>query len=132
MINMSLPLQTWKHQSSLLEDFLQVLPLQYRTIVAIAYFTNSKVEDILLLRKQDITSEIMMIRDSTLRKVKKVPILAQLQPYLTLYLNGYNPQTSDLLFTDNAGNPLQISQVFKILKIVAKNINLPDIYWLIL
>ena len=132
MVSIIPPLQRRKPQNSLLEDFLQVLPLQYRTIVAIAYFTNSRIEDILLLREQDITSEIMMIRDSTLKKLKKVPILADLQPYLTLYLNGCHSQTSDLLFTDNAGNPLPISQVFKIIKIVAKNINLPDMYLLIL
>ncbi|MDJ0657862.1 MAG: dimethyladenosine transferase [Crocosphaera sp.] len=132
MISIILPPQRRKPQGSPLEDFLEVLPLQYRTIVAIAYFTNSKIEDILFLQKQDITPELILIRDSTLQKVKKVSILAQLQPYLTVFLNGYNPQKSDLLFTDKEGNPLKSSQVFKILKLVANKINLPDIYWLIL
>ena len=132
MVSTILPPQQQKNQSSLLENFLQVLPLQYRTLVAIAYFTNSRIEDILLLQKQDITLGKIIIRDSTLEKVKKVPILSQLQPYLTVYLNGYNPQKSDLLFTDKQGKPLKSSQVFKILKLVANKINLPDIYWLIL
>ncbi|MDJ0597318.1 MAG: tyrosine-type recombinase/integrase [Crocosphaera sp.] len=119
-------------QCSLLEEFLQVLPLQYRTIVAIAYFTTSRIKDILLLQKQDITPEKIIIRDSTLQKIKKVTIIPKLRPYLTVYLNGYDTQKSDFLFTDQLGQPLKSSQVFKILKIVAKNINLPHIYWLIL
>lgn len=128
MFNTLLTPQLWKPKISLLEEFLQVLPLQYRTIVALAYFTTSRIEDILSLQKKDITSEIIIIEDSNLREIKKVPIMTKLRPYLTVYLNGYDPNQSDLLFTDRLGNPLTSSHVFKILNIVAKKINLPDMY----
>lgn len=132
MLNTLLTPQQWKPEISLLEEFLRVLPLQYRTIVAIAYFTTSRIDDILYLRKQDISSEIIIIKDSNLKKTKKVSIIAKLRPYLTVYLNGYKAQSSDFLFSDNLGKPLRTSQVFKILNIVANKINLPDMYWSIL
>ncbi|ACB51845.1 hypothetical protein cce_2497 [Crocosphaera subtropica ATCC 51142] len=128
MLNTLLTPHLWKPKISLLEEFLQVLPLQYRTIVALAYFTTSRVEDILSLQKQDITSEMIIIEDSTLRKTKQVPIITKLRPYLTVYLNGYETQSSDFLFSDKLGKPLKTSQVFKILKMVANKINLPDMY----
>ncbi|MDJ0730488.1 MAG: tyrosine-type recombinase/integrase [Crocosphaera sp.] len=132
ILNTIIAPQPWEPNISLLEEFLDLLPLQYRTIVALAYFTASRIEDILSLQKQDITPETIIIQDSTSQKRKKVQIIARLQPYLTVYLNGYESQPSNLLFTDQFGQPLKSSQVFKVLKIVAKKINLPDLYLFVL
>ncbi|CCQ67318.1 tyrosine-type recombinase/integrase [Crocosphaera watsonii] len=115
-----------------MEEFLDQLPLKYRTIVAIAYFTASRIEDILSLHKEDITHETVIIKDSNAKNRKQVQIIPRLRPYLTVYLNGYKSQPSSLLFSDKFGYPLKSSQVFKVLKMVAKNINLPYVYLFIL
>lgn len=132
MLNAIFAPQPWEPNISLLEEFLDILPLQYRTIVALAYFTASRIEDILSLQKEDINPETIIIKDSNSQKIRKARIIAELRPYLTVYLNGYNFEKSNFLFADRLGNPLKSSQVFKILKIVANNISLPDVYLFIL
>ena len=132
MLNTIVSPQPWEAEISLLEEFLELLLLQYRTIVAWAYFTASSIEDILSLQKEDITNEILIIQDSNTKKTKQIQIIPRLRPYLTVYLNGYKSQQSNLLLTDKFGNPLKISQVFKVLKMVAKKINLPHLYLFIL
>ena len=132
MLNTILSPQPWDAEVSLLEEFLGQLPLKYRTIVAIAYFTASRIEDILSLHKEYITHETVIIKDSNAKNRKQVQIIPRLRPYLTVYLNGYKSQPSSLLFRDKFGYPLKSSQVFKVLKMVAKNINLPYVYLFIL
>ncbi|MGK7880220.1 MAG: tyrosine-type recombinase/integrase [Crocosphaera sp.] len=132
MLNTIFSHQPWEAEISLLEEFLDLLPIQYRTIVALAYFTASRIEDILFLQKEDITNEMLIIQDSNTKKTKQIQIIPRLRPYLTVYLNGYKSQQSNLLFTDKFGNPLKISQVLKVLNMVAKKINLPNVYLFIL
>ena len=132
MLNTLLAPQPWETNISLLEEFLDVLPLQYRTIVALGYFTASRIEDILSLQKHNITPQTIIIQDSSSKTTREVQIIAKLRPYLTVYLNGCQNKTSNFLFTDRLGNPLKSSQVFKILKMVARTINLPHIYLFIL
>lgn len=132
MLNAILPLHSWEPEISALEEFLDTLPLQYRTIVALAYFTSSRIEDILSLKFRDILAETIIIQESELKQTKYVPIISSLRPYLTVYLNGHQLNPSDFLFTDSKGKPLTSSSVFKILKIVAKEIYLPEIYLFVL
>ena len=117
---------------SLLEEFLDTLPLQYRTIVALAYFTSSRISDVLSLKISDISSEGIVIKQSEFGEVKFVPMLSFLKPYLTVYLNGFHQHKSAFLFTDKSGNPLKASTVFKVLKLVAKQIHFPEIYLFVL
>lgn len=132
MLNTILAPQPWEPNISLLEEFLDILPLQYRTIVALSYFTASRIEDILSLQKHHITPQTIIIQDSSSKTTREAQIIARLRPYLTVYLNGYNNQRSSFLFTDRLGKPLKTSQVFKILRMVAKTINLPHVYLFIL
>ncbi|MGK7942738.1 MAG: tyrosine-type recombinase/integrase [Crocosphaera sp.] len=132
MLKALLAPQPWELEISALEEFLDTLPLQYRTIVALAYFTSSRIEDILSLKFRDILAETIIIQESEGKKPKYVPIISSLRPYLTVYLNGYQVSPSDFLFTDSKGKPLKSSSVFKILKIVAKEINLPELYLFVL
>ncbi|MEL4896218.1 tyrosine-type recombinase/integrase [Crocosphaera sp. Alani8] len=132
MLNTTNSLQSREPSISPLEELLETLPLRHRIIVALAYFTSSKIEDVLSLQQKDITSTTVFIRDSNTRKVKKSKITARLRPYLTVYLNGKELQKSNFLFTDRAGKPLKSFQVFKVLEAVAKSINFPDVYLFIL
>lgn len=132
MLNAILPPHSWEPEIPALEEFLDTLPLQYRTIVALAYFTSSRIEDILSLKLGDILAETIIIQESELKQTKYVPIVSSLRPYLTVYLNGYQPHPSEFLFTDSKGQPLKIASVFKILNIVAQKINLPEIYLFVL
>ncbi|MDJ0510702.1 MAG: tyrosine-type recombinase/integrase [Crocosphaera sp.] len=132
MLNAILPPHSWEPEISALEEFLDTLPLQYRTIVALAYFTSSRIEDILSLKFRDILAETIVIEESEPKQTKYVPIISILRPYLTVYLHGYKSHQSELLFTNSNGKPLKSSSVFKILNIVAKEINLPEIYLFVL
>ncbi|MEA5511081.1 tyrosine-type recombinase/integrase [Crocosphaera sp. UHCC 0190] len=119
-------------QFSLLEEFLGILPLKYRTIVALAYFTSSRISDILSLKVSDIKDDQIIINQSEFGKPKCVPILSTLKPYLTVYLNGYYQKRSGLIFADKVGKPMKSSSVFKVLKLVSKQISLPEMYLFIL
>ncbi len=132
MLNIVHEPQPCSEQVSLLEELLDTLPLKYRTIVALAYFTSSRIEDILSLKKDNITTEKIIIKQSELGETKYVPILSNLRPYLTVYLNGYEENESEFVFSDKLGKPLTSSLVFKVLNIVAKKINLPEIYLFVL
>ncbi|MGB5594870.1 MAG: tyrosine-type recombinase/integrase [Crocosphaera sp.] len=132
MLNIVHEPQLCSEQVSLLEELLDTLPLKYRTIVALAYFTSSRIEDILSLKKKNITTEKIIIKQSELGETKYVPILSNLRPYLTVYLNGYEEKESEFVFSDKLGKPLTSSLVFKVLNIVAKKINLPEIYLFVL
>lgn len=115
-----------------IEEFLETLPLTYRTIVALAYFTSSRISDVLSLKVKDIAPDQIIIHQSDLGKPKCVPILASLKPYLTVYLNGQKHNYSDLIFADKFGQPLKQSTVMKVLKLVAKQISLPELYLFVL
>ncbi|HAC62601.1 MAG TPA: dimethyladenosine transferase [Cyanothece sp. UBA12306] len=119
-------------QDSLLQEFLDTLPLKYRTIMAIAYFTSSKITDILSLKISDIYPDKIAINHSESEQTQLVPITSLLRPYLTLYLNGFCQQKSEFIFGDTRGEPLQIGKVFRVLNLVARQINLPEIYLFIL
>ncbi|MEA5534795.1 tyrosine-type recombinase/integrase [Crocosphaera sp. XPORK-15E] len=119
-------------QISLLEEFLDILPLKYRTIVALAYFTSSRINDILSLKVSDIKADQIIINQSEFGKAKCVPILSTLKPYLTVYLNGLYQKNSDFIFPDKLGKPMKISSVFKVLKLVAQQVNLPEMYLFVL
>lgn len=119
-------------EESLLREFLDTLPLCYRTIVAIAYFTSSKISDIISLKTSDIHPHQIEIFESESDSNRLVPITPLLRPYLTLYLNGLKQQKSEFLFSNSQGEPLKSWTVFRVLDLVARQINLPEIYLFIL
>lgn len=117
---------------SLLQEFLETLPLQYRTMVAIAYFTSSRISDILNLKTSDIYPNQIKITKSESNSGKLVPITPLLRPYLTIYINGLESQKSAFLFVNSRGEPFKSWVVFHVLNIIARQINLPEIYFFIL
>ncbi|XTZ19281.1 MAG: tyrosine-type recombinase/integrase [cyanobacterium endosymbiont of Rhopalodia fuxianensis] len=119
-------------QESLLQEFLETLPLPYKTIVAIAYFTSSRISDILILKTSDIYPNQIKITKSESNFNKLVPITPLLRPYLTIYLNGLKPQKSAFLFVNSQGEPLTSWVVFRVLNITARQIHLPEVYLFIL
>ncbi|XTZ11472.1 MAG: tyrosine-type recombinase/integrase [cyanobacterium endosymbiont of Rhopalodia inflata] len=119
-------------QESLLQEFLETLPLPYKTIVAISYFTSSRISDILILKTSDIYPNQIKITKSESNFNKLVPITPLLRPYLTIYLNGLKPQESAFLFVNSQGEPLTSWVVFRVLNITARQINLPEVYLFIL
>jgi integrase len=119
-------------QGSLLQEFLETLPLPYKTIVAIAYFTSSRISDILLLKNSDIYSNQIKIIKSESSLNNLVPITPLLRPYLTIYLNGLKPHKSAFIFVDSQGEPLKSWVVFQVLNMTARQINLPEVYCFIL
>ncbi|WP_119259370.1 tyrosine-type recombinase/integrase [cyanobacterium endosymbiont of Rhopalodia gibberula] len=119
-------------QESLLQEFLETLPLPYKTMVAIAYFTSSRINDILSLKTSDIYPNQIKIAKSEPSFNKLVPITPLLRPYLTIYLNGLKPQKSAFLFVNSQGEPLKSWVVFRVLNMTARQINLPEIYFFIL
>lgn len=119
-------------QESLLQEFLETLPLPYKTMVAISYFTSSRISDILFLKTNDIYPDQIKIARSEFNSYKLVPITPLLRPYLTIYLNGLKSQKSAFLFVNSKGEPFKTCVVFKVLNITARQINLPEIYFFIL
>ena len=132
MVNVSKQPQASLEELSLLKEFLDSLPLKYRTIVAIAYLTSSRIRDVLTLKVSDIKANLITINQSELSQGKCSPILPLLQSYLTVYLNGKKFNQSEFLFADKFGQPLKTSTVFKVLQLVAKPINFPDVYLFVL
>ena len=61
-----------------------------------------------------------------------MPITPLLRPYLTIYLNGLRSKKSAFLFVNSQGEPLKSWVVFRVLKITARKINLPEVYFFIL
>ncbi|WP_267383438.1 tyrosine-type recombinase/integrase [Cyanobacterium sp. uoEpiScrs1] len=119
-------------QESLLQEFLETLPLPYKTMVAISYFTSSRISDILFLKTNDIYPDQIKIARSEFNSYKLVPITPLLRPYLTIYLNGLKSQKSAFLFVNSKGEPFKTCVVFKVLNMTARQINLPEIYFFIL
>ena len=100
--------------------------------MAIAYFTSSKISDVLSLKIDDIYPDQIAISQSESNQIQLVPIPPLLRPYLTIYLNGFNQNNSELLFSNSQGEPMQIWRVFRVLNLVAHQINLPEVYLFIL
>ncbi len=96
------------------------------------FFTSSHIQDILPLKITDIEEEIIVIYESKLQTRKSIIISSRLKPYLTVYLNGYRIKRSNLLFCDEQGRMLTYPKVLQVLNIVAKKVNLPDVYLYIL
>ncbi len=119
-------------QESLLREYLATLPLPYRTMVAIAYFTSSKISDIISLKTSDIYPNQIQISQTESKSYKLVPITPLLRPYLTIYMNGINREKSGFLFSDSHGHPLKSWTVFRVLNLIAAQINLPEVYLFVL
>ena len=119
-------------KESPLEEFLATLPLKYRTMVAIAYFTSSKISDILSLKLSDIDAHKIAIFQSESASIKLAPIDPLLRPYLSIYLNALTEHSSDFIFTNALGELMNSWSVFQVLKRVASQINLPELYLFVL
>ncbi|ACK64441.1 hypothetical protein PCC8801_0343 [Rippkaea orientalis PCC 8801] len=124
--NLALP------EDSPLQEFLATLPLKYRTIVALAYFTSSKIIDILSLKISDIDADKILIVQSDSGFSKLVPINPLLRPYLTIYLDGMGQKSTEFVFANSVGESMDSMSVFEVLKLVARQINFPEVYLFVL